>query len=275
MGTRPSKSRTKKPTYILEEENEINFSSTKKNNKEIKINQIITKEDLQKSPFQLTKKQEELIKIIENNILTTITGPAGTAKTICSAYAGLKLLIDGKINKIILTKPIVQASNDLGYLKGSLDDKIMPFLDSFYQNFEKILDKETIDFLKNSGLIEFKAISFMRGSTFDNSLIILDEAQNLDVQGLMLVTCRLGKNSRLIISGDISQHDIKRQDVRLFEYIEMIEGLSDTYNFKFTIEDIMRSPFLIKLTQRYEEYKETLYNGSKNNQHSTKKILKG
>lgn len=260
-----------KPSYLQNDDDTSNHtvsvSIQGNSKKELKISQIIKKSDLEKSPIKLTEKQKQLIDIIDKNIITIIQGVAGTSKTLSAVYAGLKLLSEGKIKKIILTKSIIEANGEnLGYLPGNQHDKVSPYLESYFNNFEKILDKFTIDLLRTSGLIEFKPIAYMRGSTFDNSLIILDEAQNTAISGLMLVCTRLGQGSKLIILGDVSQNDISRGDVKLTELSEMIEGLEHCQNFTFGKEDIKRSEFLIKLTERYEEYKDKL--------HSKKQLLK-
>lgn len=249
------------PSYIREEIEEGYIPKKTTNKGVFKPSHIIKKSDLEESPFQLTEKQLLLQNVIDKNILTVIHGPAGSAKTISAAYAGLRLLSENKIEKIIITKPIVESSENLGFLPGSVSDKVLPYIESFFSNFEKIVDKTIIDQLRTQNLIEFRAIAYLRGATFDNALIILDEAQNLDIQGLMLVSTRLGKNSKLLIMGDVSQFDIKREDVRLLEYIKMISDLEEAAVFTFDNSDIMRSPFLIKLTEKYEQYKDMLYNG--------------
>lgn len=250
--------RKAKPKYILEEIEEAKTSIRTKSSslKKPKPTDIIKIEDIERSSFILTKAQEKLQDLIQKNILTVVQGPAGTAKTISACYAALKFLAEGRIDGIVITRPIVQSCEQLGYLKGPLVEKIEPYLEAYYSNFEKIVGKETINMLKTLNLIEFKPIAFYRGKTETNKMIILDEAQNVDIQGLMLIATRLGENSKLVICGDVSQHDIKRGDVKLIEFAEMIEGLKDAANFKFEIKDIMRSKFLISLTERYEEHKD-------------------
>ena len=240
--------RKKEPAYIKAEKTTRDKTSNKSFLTSISLN----------TDLQLTDKQESCIKAITDNTLTVIQGPAGTAKTYTACYAALKLLLSNKIDKIIVTRPIVEASESLGFLPGLIEDKIAPYAEAFYSIFESITDKYTVETLKSLNLIEFKPIAYLRGLTFKNCFIICDEAQNTDIKGLMLVTTRLGLGSKLAFCGDISQNDIQRKKVKLLEFSNMIEGMKDSCNYKFENKDVLRSKFLIELADRYEKYKDTL-----------------
>lgn len=208
------------------------------------------------SKITLTANQIELFKSIRNNTITFVQGPAGSAKTFTACYTALWLLAEKKIEKIILVKPIQESGGEkLGSLPGEVDDKVRPYMESFYNNFEKIIGKQALGFMITAGEIEFKPLAYMRGAGYDNSVIFIDEAQNMDYKALMMVITRLGFDSKMIIAGDISQYDIKKNDVALPSFIKLIEDVDSVSSFKFEKSDIMRNPILIQITDRYEQWK--------------------
>jgi len=234
--------------HVVKEYNESSFK--KKNDK-----CFISKAELEKN-IQLTPKQHELYKLIRNNIFTIVQGPAGTSKTFATCYTSLCLLADKKIEKIILTKPIQESGESLGFLPGTVEDKTAPFMRSYITNFEKIIGKQTVDFLRTTGEISVEPLAYMRGVTYDNSIILLDEAQNATMSQLVLWITRLGQNSKAVLMGDISQYDIKKRDSKFLEFIDMNKGLENLNIFEFTANDIVRNKFLIEIVNRYEQWKE-------------------
>lgn len=214
------------------------------------------KQEIEKSGIELTSKQNELYKAIRNNTLTTVQGPAGTSKTFTACYTALRLLADKKIEKIILTKPIQESGEQLGFLPGTVEEKTEPFMRSYFSNFEKIINKQSVSFMKTCGEIVVEPLAYMRGTTYDNAIILLDEAQNATIKQLMLWITRLGKNSKAVLMGDISQYDIKKQDSKFLEFIQMVDGVEGVYNFSFSKEDIVRHKILIEIVDRYERLKE-------------------
>lgn len=228
---------------------------------EYKKNKIMKRSSLNREEFQnsnkvtLSEKQNELYKSIRNNTLTIVHGPAGTSKTFTSCYTALSLLADKKIEQIIITKPNIESGPSLGLLPGTIDDKVDPYKQSYYTNFCKILDKRTIDFLFSTEEIKFEPLSYMRGSTYDNCLMLLDECQNSSISQLMLWSTRLGKNSKAVMMGDTSQYDVKKKDSGYIDFIKMTDGMDGLCCFKFQNEDIVRNKFLIELTNRYDKYR--------------------
>lgn len=206
--------------------------------------------------IKLTEKQKNLLEILENNKIILISGPAGTAKTFMSCYYSIKCLMDHKFEKIILTKPIQESGENLGFLPGTIEEKILPFYESFRNNFLKIIDKRTFDARYKDGVFENKPLAYLRGTGFDNSLMILDEAQNADIRSLIMFITRMGENSQIIIAGDISQYDIRNENVGLPFLESLIEGIEGVAVFRFNEEDIMRNKILIEITKRYEKAKE-------------------
>jgi phosphate starvation-inducible PhoH-like protein len=228
---------------------------------EYRKSKIMKRSSLNREEFQnsnrvtLSEKQNELYKNIRTNTLTIVHGPAGTSKTFTSCYTALSLLADKKIEQIIITKPNIESGPSLGLLPGTIDEKIDPYKQSYYTNFCKILDKKTIDFLFSTEEIKFEPLSYMRGSTYDNCLMLLDECQNSSISQLMLWSTRLGKNSKAVMMGDTSQYDVRKKDSGYIDFIKMTDNMDNLCSFQFQNEDIVRNKFLIELTNRYDKYR--------------------
>lgn len=235
-----------------------------------KVNQSTEKENpirflsfSNKDNIELSPKQKELKTIIPENEITFVTGPAGTSKTFTICYSAIYELLQKKsIDKIILTKPIVEAGENLGFLPGDVESKINPYMESYMVTMEKLIGKKTLEDLIKNGKIEMRPVAYMRGATFDKSFMIMDEAQNLTMKQLITYITRLGKNSRMVIAGDISQNDIQQKLVKLPEFIDMLKGINKLYHFKFEKEDIVRNPILVEIVDRYEKYQLKENNGN-------------
>jgi phosphate starvation-inducible PhoH-like protein len=215
----------------------------------------LSKQDFTRSGVELTPKQHQLYKGIRSNILSVTHGPAGCSKTFSSCYASLGLLADKKIERIIITKPIQESGENLGFLPGDKDEKLHPYKQSYYTNFVKIIGKEITDNLFENEEIIFEPLAYMRGSTYDNCIMMLDEAQNASLKQLMLWVTRLGKESKAVMMGDTSQYDVRKKDSGYVDFMKMIENMNDLFNFEFFNEDIVRNKFLIELTNRYDKYR--------------------
>lgn len=231
------------------------------------LKSVFTKQTLAQSPIQLTPKQNELYKLIRTSTFTIVQGPAGTSKTMSACYTALSLLADGKVDKIVITKPLVEANEKtMGFLPGTMEDKIKPHMKSYYHNFEKILGKFVFEQLLVSGVIVIEVLNFMRGDTFDNAILLLDEAQNCEMTDLILWITRMGKTSKAVMMGDVSQYDINKRDAKFLTFIDILADVEDVKNFAFTQDDIMRHELLKKIVDRYEKWK---YAGDKD-----KKMIK-
>ncbi len=204
---------------------------------------------------RLSESQHELYrKIMENNI-TVVTGPAGASKTFTACYAALKMLEKGDVRKVILTKPIQESGEKLGFLPGDVKEKTDPYMESYLTNMAKIVDSKDVGGLIQQMAIEVKPLAYMRGAGYDDCVMILDEAQNCDFRQLMLYVTRMGKNSKIIAMGDVSQYDIAKNKIALPKFAEMISGIPGVETHKFTKDDIVRHPMLIAITDRYDDWK--------------------
>lgn len=215
----------------------------------------LTKADF--SAIKFTHSQLQFFKTIKSNFLTICTGPAGTAKTFIACYAALDLLKEGQHKKIILARPAVESGENLGFLPGTIEEKIAPYMKGYVSNMKKIVNNDKLKALMGAEIITMEPLAFMRSETFDDTILLLDEAQNADLRQIMLVVTRMGKNSRIVICGDVTQWDIKNRRKDLLVFSEKIAaGISQCSTFEFKREDIVRNPILIELTDNYDKYKE-------------------
>lgn len=207
--------------------------------------------------IELNESQKNLFEIYKKNKITFVFGPAGTAKTFTSCYCSLDSLTnDPSTSRIILIKPAVESSKSLGYLPGDEKEKTDPFMYSYYDNFGKIIGPSKLGIMLNQNkTIKVENLQYMRGRTFDNSIILLDEAQNCNYKEIMLAITRMGKNSKMIIFGDTSQYDIREKDVALKKFFHLFQNIEGVGVFEFKKEDIVRSPILIKITEVYEKWR--------------------
>jgi phosphate starvation-inducible PhoH-like protein len=203
----------------------------------------------------LKESQQGYVDTILKNQVTFCYGPAGTSKTFSACYAAIKLLKEKKIKRIILTKPIQEAGEKLGFLPGTIDEKIAPYIKSFTSNIEKIIGFSEAHILLGSGAVEFQPLAYMRGDTFDDAIMILDEAQNADWKQLMLFITRMGEDSKVVIAGDVSQYDIERSKVSLPQFIELMTGVKGVGVHQFGESDIVRAEILQEIVRRYEKWK--------------------
>lgn len=211
------------------------------------------------SPFfnevTLTANQQILHQKILDNTITFVHGPAGTSKTFTICYSALKMITSGDIDKIIITKPIEESGEKLGHLPGTIDEKIGPFFESFFGNMSEIADSTYVASLVQEQQIQARPLAYLRGATFNGSLMFLDEAQNCDFRQLMLFLTRMGKGTKVVIAGDVSQYDIAEKLVALPKFIEMVRDIPSVAVHEFGHSDIVRNPILIEITDRYEKWK--------------------
>lgn len=216
---------------------------------------VVAEEVSRINKFTLTDKQKNLLEIIDKNNIILISGPAGTAKTFISCYYAIKCIENNSFSKIILTKPVQEAGENLGFLPGTVSEKIDPHYESYRHALLKLIDKKTLEKHYKEEVIENRPLAFMRGANFDDSLIIGDEFQNADLRSLIMFITRMGKDSKVIICGDTSQHDIGKDYVALEYLKDLIGDIKGVATFKFAEEDIMRHSILIEITKRYEKAK--------------------
>jgi phosphate starvation-inducible PhoH-like protein len=200
--------------------------------------------------------QKVLINGIKENHVTICTGPAGCGKTYLACYQSLvELKSESPINKIIIVKSVTTLKNEeIGFLKGSLSEKMEPFIYSFIKNFEKIVGVELIKSLMEDNTIETLPIAYMRGINIDNAIVIIDETQNISIENIRTILTRLGENSKMIFLGDIKQIDIKnKKDSALSFLVKNFNNIEGINIVEFNNDDIIRHPLIKKIEHIFTE----------------------
>jgi phosphate starvation-inducible PhoH-like protein len=207
---------------------------------------------LKKSQLRaLNKAQQQYINAIRANVITFAVGPAGTGKTYIAASYAAELLEEKLIDSVILTRPNVEASSKgFGFLPGDLGEKFAPYMEPLLSVLEERLGKSYTDLLVKRGQIKLKPLEFMRGSTFKNSLCILDEAQNTTPSQMKLFLSRIGDDCKVIIDGDIAQTDIRGLS-GLADAVDRLYDVDKIGIVEFGIDDIVRSAMCKEIILRY------------------------
>ncbi len=203
--------------------------------------------------FLKTIRQERYLYLIENNDLTFSIGSAGSGKTFLAVALAVKMLKKRSVEKIILSRPAVEAGESLGYLPGDLKEKVDPYLRPLYDALYEMLGVKETENLISKGVIEIAPLAYMRGRTLDNAFVILDEAQNASINQLKMFLTRLGFNSKMVITGDISQVDLKnKNDSGLKKSIDLLKNIKGVGIIEFEKEDVIRHPLVQKIIEQFE-----------------------
>ncbi len=204
-----------------------------------------------------TETQKIYLKAIEKNIITFSIGPAGTGKTYLAVASALKELLSRKFSRIILTRPAVEAGENLGFLPGSFIEKVDPYLRPLYDALFDMLPNEKVSKYIETGVIEIAPLAFMRGRTLNDSFIILDEAQNTTHTQLKMLLTRLGENSKAVVTGDITQIDLPSTTASgLVEVQKILKGLEGVEFIYLTNEDVVRNEYVRRIVERYEKFEQ-------------------
>ena len=204
-----------------------------------------------------TVGQKRYVDAIKDNTIVLGIGPAGTGKTYLAVAMAVKAFREHKIRKIILTRPAVEAGEKLGFLPGDLQDKVDPYLRPLYDALFDMFGAESFGRYMEKGIIEVAPLAYMRGRTLDEAFIILDEAQNTTSEQIKMFLTRLGNESRMVITGDITQIDLpdtKRSG--LVEAIKVLRGIPDIEIHRFTEKDVVRHKLVQDIIKAYEKYNE-------------------
>lgn len=204
-----------------------------------------------------TLGQKAYLDMIQSSDITFGIGPAGTGKTYLAVAAAVKSFKNGDVNRIILTRPAVEAGESLGFLPGDLQDKVDPYLRPLYDALFEIFGFETYQTLLEKGAIEVAPLAYMRGRTLDNSFVILDEAQNTSHEQMKMFLTRLGYGSKAIITGDITQIDLPRgKRSGLFSAREILKDVKGISFMNFSSLDVVRHPLVQRIIDAYERDEE-------------------
>ncbi len=204
--------------------------------------------------------QAAYIQEMMKNELVFGLGPAGTGKTYLAVALAVSMMLEGKIDKIILSRPAVEAGENLGFLPGDLKEKVDPYLRPLYDALYEMLPAEQVDKKLALGEIEIAPLAFMRGRTLSNSFIILDEAQNTTPMQMKMFLTRLGENSRMVVNGDLSQVDLPKGTISgLRDSLETLKGIDNISSVRFSASDVVRHGLVAKIVKAYEERSKKTY----------------
>ena len=201
-----------------------------------------------------TVGQKQYIDQIRKNTIVFSIGPAGTGKTYLAMAMAITAFRTGQVNKIILTRPAIEAGEKLGFLPGDLQQKVDPYLRPLYDALNDIMGAETFQRNFDRGLIEVAPLAYMRGRTLDNSFIVLDEAQNTTPEQMKMFLTRLGNNSKAVITGDITQIDLPAgNNSGLTDAIKILDNIPDIGISYLTSKDVVRHPLVQKIINAYDK----------------------
>ena len=202
-----------------------------------------------------TLNQKLYLEAIERHDMVFGIGPAGTGKTYLAVSMAVRALLEKKVNRIVLTRPAVEAGERLGFLPGTLQEKIDPYLRPLYDALYEMLDVDRVDRHLERGVIEIAPIAFMRGRTLNDSFVILDEAQNTTPEQMKMFLTRVGCNTKSVITGDITQIDLPFGKMSgLIEAEKIISGVEGIAFIHFNERDVVRHPLVQRIVRAYETY---------------------
>ena len=215
-------------------------------------------EDIIKTPkrsiIPRSKKQKEYVRALKTSQITMSLGPAGTGKTYLAVAVALTMLLEKKVERIILSRPAVEAGERLGFLPGDMKEKIDPYLRPLYDSLNELYDYEKIQKKIEIGQIEIAPLAFMRGRTLKNSFAILDEAQNATQTQIKMFLTRIGENSKLVVNGDPSQIDLPNKNQSgLMEAQNILKGIKEISIINFDQNDVIRHPLVTKIVNAYKK----------------------
>lgn len=228
------------------------------NNGDTGDHQFLTRYSIQipggtKKVYPRTKGQALLVHKMRTTDMVFACGPAGSGKTFLAVAEALKLLLSHKVNSIVLTRPVVEAGESLGFLPGDLNEKINPYIRPLYDAMGAVLPKETVKRLTDNGIIEVAPLAYMRGRTLNDCAVILDEAQNTTTEQMKMFLTRMGENSKVFITGDPSQIDLpKKITSGLVHALEILRGVEGISIAKLDSGDVVRNELVKKIIRAYE-----------------------
>ncbi len=202
-----------------------------------------------------TFRQRQYIEALRKRDLTFCIGPAGTGKTFLAVVVAVQALLDNKYEKLILTRPAVEAGEKLGFLPGDLQQKVNPYLRPLYDAINEFIEPDKVPSLIERGIIEVAPLAYMRGRTLNNAFVIVDEAQNTTPAQMKMLLTRLGFHSRMVVTGDMTQSDLPSQQksglVTAFQILKNVEGIAFC---EFSQKDVVRHALVQRIVAAYEKY---------------------
>jgi phosphate starvation-inducible PhoH-like protein len=207
-----------------------------------------------KRVYPKTPHQAEFISSMRKNELVFSVGPAGSGKTFLAIAHALEQVLSRKKHTLVLTRPVVEAGESLGFLPGDLEQKISPYLRPLYDAMSYLLGRETVRRFSDNGVIEVAPLAYMRGRTLHNSVVLLDEAQNTTIEQMKMFLTRIGEGSSVCVTGDITQIDLPARTMSgLVHALSILEGVAGIDIVEMDASDVVRSPLVKRIVEAYEK----------------------
>ena len=200
-----------------------------------------------------TVGQQAYVDAIKKNTVVFGVGPAGTGKTYLAVCLAVSAFKSRQVEKIVLTRPAVEAGEKLGFLPGDLQEKVDPYLRPLYDALQEMLGLETYAKLMERGVIEVAPLAYMRGRTLSNAFIILDEAQNTTKEQMKMFLTRMGEGSKMVVTGDVTQIDLDGKDSGLVHATKVLDGVEGISVMRLTAKDVVRHPLVMRIIRAYEK----------------------
>lgn len=237
-------------------ENEIGLLDRKKAEREESYSgEKILVSDKDRIIAPKTKMQREYVRLMRKHDIVFSIGPAGTGKTYLACAMALGCLREGKVSRIVLTRPVVEAGEKLGFLPGDLYEKVNPYLFPLFDAFYSMIGPHQFQKYRKDNIIEIVPLAYMRGRTLDDAFVILDEAQNSTLEQMKMFLTRLGFDAQAVITGDITQVDLENKSISgLIEVISILKGIKGIRFIYFTQRDVIRHPLVKKIVTAYERF---------------------
>ncbi len=212
-----------------------------------------------KAIYPKTKNQEKLVRELQSKDIVFAIGPAGTGKTYLAVAYGVSLFVQGKINRLILSRPAVEAGERLGFLPGDMKEKIDPYLRPLYDALYEMMPGEEVDRRVLNNAIEIAPLAYLRGRTLNNSFIIMDESQNTTVDQMKMVLTRMGFGSYAVINGDLTQTDLPKHITSGLDHVMQVLAETKGIGFtEFSSQDVVRHPLVRKIIDAYQAFEEKI-----------------
>ena len=229
------------------------FSNMEKNKNNIRSIDHVVKTP-RRSVIPRSKRQSEYLKALMNEDIVISLGPAGTGKSYLAVSAAVNMLMEKRVEKVILSRPAVEAGERLGFLPGDMKEKVDPYLRPLYDALYDLFGYEKVQRKIETGAIEIAPLAFMRGRTLKNSFAILDEAQNASLTQIKMFLTRIGENSKIVVNGDPSQVDlINKNHSGLIKSTKILKNVKEIKCIQFDHTDVVRHPLVSKIIQAYQQ----------------------